>query len=61
MNEIARFALGIRLLKFPDGSTQAQTESLNQGMPIELIIMQMKSFLKNQENNYLKEFNSNNR
>lgn len=50
------FAFGIRIQKLPDGKVAYQTQSQNQGVPNEIVIMQMKAFLRNLENDYFNDF-----
>ena len=56
-NEIGRFVLGIRVFEHTDGRTEYQTQSVNQGVPVEIVIMQLKAFLKKLEKDYFDEFN----
>lgn len=57
--EIGRFGFGIRIIRHEDGRVEYQTESANQGVPTEIIIMQIKAFLKNLEDEYFDSFNKN--
>lgn len=54
--EIGRFIFGIRVLEQIDGSPEYQTQSMNQGVPVELVIMQLKAFLNKLEKDYFDEF-----
>ena len=49
---VANFALGLRLLQFPNGKTAINLETLNNGVPIEMIIMQLRAFLRRMEKDY---------
>lgn len=57
-NEIGRFGLGILVSRREDGSLEYQTQSVNQGVPIEIVIMQLKAFINKQEKDYFDEFDS---
>ena len=56
-NEIGRFGIGIRVFRREDGSLEYQTQSVNQGVPIEIVIMQLKAIINKQEKDYFDEFN----
>ncbi len=53
--EIGRFVFGIRILRYPDGSISYVTQSGNENVPIEVVIMQIKTFLKDSEESYFKK------
>ena len=55
-NEVGRFVFGIRLYRYPDGTVEYRTQSRNQGIPIEIVLMQLKAFLRNQENDYFDKY-----
>lgn len=57
--EIGRFAFGIRLFRYSDGRTEWRLQSANEGVPNEIVIMQMKAFLRNLENDYFDNFDKN--
>ena len=50
------FGLGIRALRYPDGKVEFKVESANKGVPREIVIMQIKAFLKNLEDEYFDDF-----
>lgn len=54
--EIGIFALGIRVFKTADGRLEYQTQSTNQGAPVEVVIMQLRAFLNKLEKDYFDEF-----
>lgn len=55
---IGRFAFGITLYRYSDGTVEYRTQSRNQGIPIEIVLMQIKAFLRNQENEYFDRYDS---
>ena len=57
--EIGRFAFGIILYKYPNGRVEYRFQSKNQGIPLEIILMQVKAFLRNQENQYFDKYDKN--
>ena len=57
--EIGRFAFGIILYKFSDGRVEYRFQSKNRGIPLEIILMQVKAFLRNQENQYFDKYDKN--
>lgn len=57
--EISRFGFGIKLLRHQDGKTEFQTQSANEGVPIEIVIMQMRAFLNNLDREYFDNFDEN--
>jgi len=56
--EIGRFAFGIRLYRYSDGRVEYNTQSRNEGIPIEVVLMQLQAFLRNQENEYFDKYDS---
>ena len=54
--EIARFGFGIKLLRYPDGKAEFETQSVNEGIPVEIVIMQMRAFLNSLEKDYFNKF-----
>ena len=56
---IGKFALGILLCKYPDGKVEFRFQSKNQGIPIEIILTQVRAWLRNQENKYFDNFDKN--
>ena len=54
---IGRFAFGITLYKYPDNRVEYRTQSRNEGIPIEIVLMQLRAFLRNQENDYFDNYN----
>ena len=57
--ELGRFGFGIRIIRNQDGKIEYQTQSANWGVPIEIVIMQMKAFLNKLENEYFDNFDKN--
>ncbi len=59
--EIARFIIGIRLIKGADGALYRRTEfGSNKVIPIEIVLEQLRSFIKMQEDKYFNNFKDNN-
>jgi len=58
-NDEVRFGFGIRIIRGEDGRMYCETQSKNYGVQTEVIIMQMKAFLKNLKNDYFDSFNKN--
>lgn len=54
-NEIGRFVFGIRVFLQEDG-VEYQTQSMNNGVPPETVIMQLRAFLNKMEKEYFDEF-----
>lgn len=54
--EIGRFAFWLRTFKHTDGNLEYKIQSVNENIPIEIVIMQLKSFLNNLEKNYFDTF-----
>ena len=55
---IGRFAFGITVYRYPDGRIEYRSQSRNQGVPIEIVLMQLKAFIRNQENEYFDNYDS---
>ncbi len=55
-----RFLLGIRLWHDSNGIKDKEVQISDEGMPKEVVIMQIKSYLKELENDYFKDFNQRN-
>ena len=55
-HEIGRFAFLLRIFRSPDGNLQYEPQSINENIPIEIVIMQLKTFLNNLETNYFNAF-----
>ena len=53
------FAVGIRLLRYPDGKMAWKIDSVNKGVPVEVIMIQLRAFLRNMENEYFDAFDKN--
>lgn len=56
LDEPSRFALGLTALRQPDGNFDCAMQTVNQGIPIEIVIMQLRAFLKQMEHNYFSSF-----
>lgn len=54
---IGRFAFGITLYEHSDGRIEYRTQSRNESIPLEIILMQLRAFLRNQENEYFDNYN----
>lgn len=54
--EIGRFAFWLRIFKHSDGNLEYKAQSVNDNMPIEIVIMQLKAFLNNLEKEYFNAF-----
>ena len=54
--EIGSFAFAVRLLSYPDSRREYQTGFANNNVPVELVIMQLKSLLRNMKNEYFDDF-----
>jgi len=56
-HEIGRFALGLKALRQSDGNLEyQQLQTLNEGIPVEIIIMQLRAFIKSIEKDYFSAF-----
>ena len=58
-NEIGQFMFGIRLFTNPDGSTNYEIKSAKDGIIPEIVIMQIKIFLKKLDKDYFNNFKNN--
>lgn len=56
---IGKFALGILLCKHDDGKVEYRFQSKNQNIPIEIILTQLRAWLRQQENKYNDNFDKN--
>lgn len=54
--EIGRFLFGLKVVKLADGSLKYRTQSVTQGIPVEIVIMQLRAFLRTLERDYFKDF-----
>ena len=54
--EIGRFVFGIKVLRNSDSSISYATQSGNENVPIEVVIMQLKTFIRDLEEDYFKKF-----
>lgn len=54
--EIGRFAYLLKVFRLPDGNLQYEPQAMNENMPIEVIIMQLKAFLNKLEKDYFDTF-----
>lgn len=48
----AMFGFGIKLFRKPDGHFFFQTQTKNEGVPMEIVIMQVRAFLNEAEKEY---------
>lgn len=55
-NDVAKFGFVIKVRGNHLGSLDTKTEVLNQGIPVEVVIMKMKAYLRNLENKYYANF-----
>ena len=55
-SEISSFALGMLVIKNPDGSNTCELDFLNNKTPIEVVIMQLETFLKEQKDKYFESY-----
>ena len=58
-NDYGLFIFGIRLLKSPDGLIGLNVENMNKKVPLEYVIMLMRAFLKNAEQEYFNNYKRN--
>ena len=56
-SELGKFLFGLRIIKNPDGTIEYKFRSINQSVPVEIVIMQLKAFVNKLENDYFDEFN----
>lgn len=54
--EIGKFLFGLKVFKKPDGSFEYKIQSLNDNIPVEIVIMQLKAFLASLEKEYFESF-----
>lgn len=58
--ELARFVIGVKLIKGIDGALHRRIElGGNKIIPIEIILEQLRAFIRVQEERYLKNFKNN--
>ena len=55
-SEIGKFLSGLRIIKHPDDTIEYKSQSINQSVPVEIVIMQLKAFTDKLEKNYYDEF-----
>lgn len=53
--EIGRFIFGLKVFKQPDGLNY-EIQSMNENIPVEIVIMQLKTFLNSLEKEYFDSF-----
>ena len=51
-----RFVLGINLYRTPDNQTRTEFQSVFQDIPIELVIMQLRAFVRSLDSGYFSNF-----
>ena len=56
---MGRYLLGITFHLTEEGKIDYYTKSLNENIPLESVVMQLKALLKKLEGQYNQEFNSN--
>lgn len=56
IKEIGRFGFGIKLFLHPDGKLESRLQTANQGVPEEIIIMNLKEFLQRMEKDFSERF-----
>ena len=56
---IGKFALGILLCRYSNGKVEYRFQAKNENIPIEIILAQVKAWLRNQENQYFDNFDKN--
>lgn len=54
--EIGRFLFSLKVFKQMDGKLEYEIQNMNQYIPIEIVIMQLKAFLNNLERKYFDTF-----
>lgn len=57
-NKRVIFAAVISDSKEPDSESEWKVNTLNNGVPLEAVIMQLKALIKNYENNYFDSFDN---
>lgn len=54
--EIGRFVFGVKTFQDSEGKIEVEVKSANEGIPDEIIIMNMKGFLERVEKNFYERF-----
>ncbi len=54
--EIGRFLFGLKVFKKSDGSFEYKIQTLNDNIPLEIVIMQLKALLNNLKKEYFDNF-----
>ncbi|MEM5797336.1 MAG: hypothetical protein QXD72_02050 [Candidatus Aenigmatarchaeota archaeon] len=54
--EIGKFVYWLKVFKLPDGSLQYEPQAINENIPVEIIIMQLKAFVNKLEKDYFGDF-----
>ena len=55
--ELGKFLFGLRIVKVADGTIEYKSQSINQSVPVEIVIMQLRAFVDKLEKDYFDEFN----
>jgi len=55
--ETGRFAFGIRVFLY-DNKVQIAVQARNEGIPLEIVLMKMRAWLRQQENAYFNSFDN---
>lgn len=55
-DDSGQFVYGLRVVRLPDGDLKYETQSINKGVPIEIVIMQLRVLLKQLEKSYFAQF-----
>ena len=59
--ELAKFVVGVKLIRGRDGALYREIElGGNRVIPIEIVLEQLKAFIKMQEDRYFNNFKNNN-
>jgi hypothetical protein len=53
---VGMFALGLRAFQLPNGQINWQLQSKIEGLPIEIILTQVRAWLRSMENDYFNNF-----
>ncbi|MBI4174781.1 MAG: hypothetical protein HY517_03985 [Candidatus Aenigmarchaeota archaeon] len=56
VNETERFALGLTALRREDGGFDCAMQTVNQGIPVEIVVMQLRALIKQWEREYQSSF-----
>ena len=56
---IGSFLLAVQGVRFPNGETSINIRTKNKSLPFEVVLMQIKSWLRNRENKYYEVFDKN--